>query len=360
MELLNRRNILPYLQKFIFPHLDFVTKGELQEFKETHGGLVSYVYRLVVDSKPFYLKQVIPGTIKLSKVLKFPEGIDYIFNDQRQIYEARALRIFEKAVGYGVAPHIYYHDVKNKVLVISELLTSKAKLFEDIIHKEINLKASKSLAEIIVKLVNNTYGKIKPIRSTSGDKKLKLIKLRLQCLDVYSKLDYRSKRLVKEAQAKLVQESMKVNKVLVHGDYHPRNILIEGSKVGTVDLEEAHLGDPAFDIGILLGSYLLRADYHKNIRKIAAKSVIEMFSLFMSKVKIPEDKRKLEDRIKKHAGGLMLCRIDGFPSKWTKWVKRETAKKSIRKHATQIILDKSNLLSKVVKKIYYGAGSNKN
>ena len=352
MKSLNKRNILSYLQKFIFPHLDFITKGKLQEFKEVHGGLISYVYRLVADGQPFYLKQAIPGGQKLAKTLKMPEDFYYIFNDERQNYEVKALRIFEKAVGCGIAPHVYYHDVKNKALVISELLSPKAKLFEDIIHKEINLKASKNLAEIAVKLVNNTYGKIKPIRSVFGDKKLKLIKLKYQCLDVCSKLDPGLKRLVKETQAKLVQESMRINKVLVHGDYHPRNILVEGSKVGTVDLEEAHLGDPAFDIGILLGSYLLRADYHKNIRKIAAKSVMEMIKIFMNKVKIPGNKKKLEDRIKKHTGGLMLCRIDGFPSKWTKWIRRESGKESIRKHAAKIILDKSNSFAGLVKEMY--------
>ncbi len=352
MEPLNKRTILSYLQKFIFPHLDFITKGKLQEFKEVHGGLVSCVYRLVVDDEPFYLKQAIPGTAKYLKIFKVSKEFNYIFNDERQTYEAKALRIFEKAVGYGIAPHIYYHDVKNKALILSEVLSPKAKLFEDIIHREINLKASKNLAEIVAELVNNTYGKIKPLRSASGDERIKLVKLRFQCLDVYSRLDSKSKRLVKETQTKLVQESMRVNKVLVHGDYHPRNILVEGSKVGTVDLEEAHLGDPAFDIGILLGSYLLRADYHKNIRKIAAKSIIEMMKIFMNKVKIAADKKKLEDRIKKHAGGLMLSRLDGFSSKWTNWIKQESGKESIRKHATQIILDQSYSLAELVKKIY--------
>ncbi|GAI39029.1 unnamed protein product, partial [marine sediment metagenome] len=101
--------------------------------------------------------------------------------------------------------------------------------------------------------------------STAGDEKIKSIKLKYQCLEVYSKLDSRSKKLVKEAQTRLIKESMEFNKVLVHGDYHPRNILVEGSKVGTCDLEEAHLGDPAFDIGILLGSYLLRIGYRRDI-----------------------------------------------------------------------------------------------
>lgn len=352
MERLNKKNILPYLEKNVYPHLNFITKGKLQYFKEVTGGLVSQVYRLVVDGTPFYLKQVIPGAQKYLRIIKAPKYFNYIFNDQRQIYEAKALRIFEEAVGYGIAPHIYCHDIPNKVLAISEVLSFEAKLFENIIHKEINLQASKNLAKIAARLVNNTYGKIKPLRSAIGDKRVKLAKLHFQCLYVYQKLDSINKKLVKNAQRELIKESMKINKVLVHGDYHPRNILVDGTKVGTVDLEEAHLGDPAFDIGILLGSYLLRADYHKNIHNQAIKSVEEIIKIYLKNLKIPENKKKLENRIKKHAGGLMLARIDGLSNKWTFWFKKESAKKSVRKHAAELILDDSTPLLKLINKIY--------
>ena len=353
MKPFTRKTILPYLRKNIFKHLNFVNKGELQDFKVASGGLVSQVYRLVVDDTPFYIKQVIPGGQKYLKVLKVPKDFDFIFNDNRQIYEAKALRIFEKAVGYGIAPHIYYQDVPNKILILSEVPGPEAKLFEDIIDKEINLQVSKKLAEIAAKLVNNTYSKVKPLRSLSGDRKVKFTKLKYQCLEVYSKLKPDIKKLFKDEQTKLVKESMKIDKVLVHGDYHPRNILIDGAKVGTVDLEEAHLGDPAFDIGILLGSYLLRAEYHRNIKKIAIEAVLKMTDIFMNKVKIPGDKHRLEERVKKHAAGLMLARIDGFSSGWTKWFKRESAKKSAREHVSMLVLDNRTSFRNLIKKLYY-------
>ena len=353
MQPFTKTTILPYLQKNVFKHLDFIKKGELNDFKIAASGLVSQVYRIVVDGTPFYIKQAIPGAQKYLKILKAPADFNFIFNDKRQLAEAKALRIFEQAVGCGIAPHIYYHDTKNMIMVISAVGGQKAKLFEDTISQEISLFASEKLAEIAAKLVNNTYGKIKPLRSISADKKIKYTKLKYQCLEVYNNLDHHLKNFVKKAQLKLVEESMKIDKVLVHGDYHPRNILVNNLRVATVDLEEAHLGDPAFDIGILLGSYLLRAEYHKKIRKKAIKSVLNMTKIFFDKVNIPEDKHKLEERIKKHAGGLMLCRIDGISSRWTQWIKRESAKKSIRTHASSLILDEKNSLYDLIKQIYY-------
>lgn len=352
MEILTEKNVSLYFKENVFPHLDFVERGKIKNFEEVGGGLVSRVFRLVIDGRPIFLKQALSGERKYYNFFKkVPKDLDFIFNENRQIYEAKALRIFEAAVGYGIAPHLYYHDVKNKILVLSEVCSSKARLFEDIIDKEINLEASKKLARIAAELVNNTYGKIKPIRPYQDDRKVKLTKLKYQCLEVYSKLESRLRKLVKKAQEDLVKESMKINKVLVHGDYHPRNILVEDGKVGTVDLEEAHLGDPAFDIGILIGSYLLRAVYHPKIRKKAKKAVIEMINIFLKKVKIPENKKNLEKRIKNHAGGLMLARIDGI-FRWTKWVKSEAAKKRIREKASSLILNFDTSLPKLIDRLF--------
>lgn len=351
MKALTKRSVLFYLRKYVFPHLNFITNGKLQDFKEVGGGLVSQVFRLVVDETPIFLKQTLVGEKKYYKVLKtVPKDFDFIFSNDRQIYEAKALRIFEKAVGYGFAPHVYYHDVPNKVLVLSEVCSPKAKLFEDVIHKEINLKASKTLAEVAAKLVNNTYGKIKPLRSKRGDQRIKFIKLRYQALEVYKNLPAGIKNEVRKAQEKLVEKSMKIDKVLVHGDYHPRNILVDGAKTGTVDLEEAHLGDPSFDFGILLAHYFLRGIYHKKIRTKALRAILEMYKIFMSKVKVLESKKNLADRVKGIIGGMMLGRMDGFSAEWTNWIKKESLKKKIREVAVQLILDRKTPFNKVVNK----------
>ncbi len=362
MKPLNKQNILSYLEKNIFSHLDFITQGQLQEFKKMKGGLVSRVFRLVVDKTPFYLKRVIKS-VQYEKFFPDQDNQDdfekkalnevrkWIFNNNRQIPESRALKILEKKVNHDITPHIYYHDTSNRVLILSEVCPD-GKLLENIIDKKINLEASKNLAKFAAKLVSNTYGKTNPLRSVKEDKKVKFIKLKYQCLEVYKNLDPKIRNRVKILQTKFVQESMKINKVLVHGEYHPRNILVNGAKIGTFDLEEAHLGDPAFDIGILLGSYLLRADYHKNIRPLVIKSVLEMINVYLNKINIPENRKDLENRIKHYIGGLMLGRIDGISSSWTVWFKKENAKRTVRQHATQIILDDKTPLYNLIQKIH--------
>lgn len=46
---------------------------------------------------------------------------------------------------------------------------------------------------------------------------------------------------------------------LVHGDLHDRNVLLDGERVTLLDLDMAHAGDPAGDVGNLAGHLVLRA-----------------------------------------------------------------------------------------------------
>src|SRR5207247_10275537 len=38
----------------------------------------------------------------------------------------------------------------------------------------------------------------------------------------------------------------------IHGDYHPRNIIVSPNLTTVIDFEEARMGDPAFDVGYFL------------------------------------------------------------------------------------------------------------
>jgi 5-methylthioribose kinase len=50
----------------------------------------------------------------------------------------------------------------------------------------------------------------------------------------------------------VVAEMAPRRRVLVHGDYSPKNILADGARIVVVDFEVAHWGDPAFDLAFCL------------------------------------------------------------------------------------------------------------
>jgi aminoglycoside phosphotransferase (APT) family kinase protein len=49
---------------------------------------------------------------------------------------------------------------------------------------------------------------------------------------------------------------------LVHGDFHPENILVRGRSVTVIDFEHCAVADPASDLGYLIGQIDVQADRH--------------------------------------------------------------------------------------------------
>jgi hypothetical protein len=146
-----------------------------------------------------------------------------------------------------------------------------------------------------------------------------------------------------------------MDSVLVHGDYHERNILVCGDRCGTYDLEESHWGDPIEDIGKLTASYILRIIYFNQIKHTAYEAAIKLLDSFFDTLKIPEPKHELESRMRIMTAGCMMMRVDGISSKWLPWVHDDAKKELVRQLAVslvledkripiQTILEKSNLL----------------
>ncbi len=65
-----------------------------------------------------------------------------------------------------------------------------------------------------------------------------------------SRIQSISEQLVRAQKA--LTPSRKRSKRLVHGDYHPRNIIVSQQLTTVIDFEEARMGDPAFDVGYFM------------------------------------------------------------------------------------------------------------
>lgn len=345
------RLLSQYFKNQIWPYLPLTSRYQTQKIKRVSSGTISEVFFVQINNHRFFVKHVIPGHLaKASKDM--PDEIKILHADDRQLYEVKALKMLENILGKGVVPHVYYHGTKNNILVISDVAGKNGQLLEKIIKKEINITVAKRLAKIAAQVSNGTYRKIKPLRSKTRDQKIKFLKLKYNCRDVYQKIDPRYKSEVKRKVNRFINESMKENIVLVNGDYRPRNIICRGNKLSFFDLEIAHLGDPALDIGTLVARYLLVAEYYKRVRYRAVKATIEILKTFLKDLNIPINKIDLENRIKKVIAGIMLMEIDSIGQTWTKWFKRESARKSVREHAVQLVLDEDLSITDLIKKIY--------
>lgn len=354
MIILNEQNIPDYIKKFVLGELDFVKNGNIGKIVSVSGGLVSVVFKVNIDGENIYLKQAIPERLdKLKETLKeLPDDIFILFNDNRQYAEVKALKIFEQAIQNGFTPHLYFHDTENNVMVLSEVC-SGGHLFVETMNEQIDPRIAEILGKNIALLDNYTYGKIQKLRDEKTEEKIRRIKYKYEVGTVWQGIEDETKR--KEAQNRaddFIKNSLNICKVLVHGDYCERNILICGDRCATVDFEEGHLGDPVEDIGKLSASYCLRIAYFGKVRRHALESIIKLLKTFFANLNIPESKVELEKRLKVMMAGVMLLSVDGLRNNWLSWVHEEAKRKLARELALDLILDDRKEIETIITDFY--------
>lgn len=93
---------------------------------------------------------------------------------------------------------------------------------------------------------------------------------------------------------------------LVHGDFSPKNMLVDGADVVLLDFEVAHWGDPRFDIGFLLAHLLLKR-MRRGADRAGFNALANAFLEAYGKRGLPV----LDDALVQIVGCLILARIDG-------------------------------------------------
>lgn len=144
---------------------------------------------------------------------------------------------------------------------------------------------------------------------------------------------------------------------LVHGDYSPKNILVNGDDIFILDFETAYFGHPAFDIAFFSNHFLLKSVKNKQWADQTLKMLSTMIKRYFCRVDFM-DARVLEYRAVQTLGFLFLARIDGKSP--AEYIQSDDDKKLIRETATQIINDDLNSFNDVLACLSEKIGSLKN
>jgi aminoglycoside phosphotransferase (APT) family kinase protein len=98
---------------------------------------------------------------------------------------------------------------------------------------------------------------------------------------------------------------------LVHGDFSPKNILIDGAQMVLLDHEVIHFGDPAFDAGFLLAHFLSKAHHIVSHRRELTEGIVVFSSSYSDTIRSCEWAAAAEARAVRHAVGCLLARAAG-------------------------------------------------
>ena len=119
-----------------------------------------------------------------------------------------------------------------------------------------------------------------------------------------------------EDEARLMLAPRGGRRVLAHGDYSPKNVIVSGAgaaaRVFLLDFEVAHLGNPVFDVAFMLNHFTLKAIHRPELAgqyNDAARSFWQSYAATAGD--IAGDRDALERDTVRQMGALLLARIDG-------------------------------------------------
>jgi aminoglycoside phosphotransferase (APT) family kinase protein len=108
----------------------------------------------------------------------------------------------------------------------------------------------------------------------------------------------------------LVETTRSTKRVLVHGDFSPKNLLIGPEGPVILDAECAWYGDPAFDLAFVLNHLLLKGAWRAEWRERYVDAYTALATAYLAHVSW-EPPAECEARTAALLPALMLARIDG-------------------------------------------------
>ncbi len=98
---------------------------------------------------------------------------------------------------------------------------------------------------------------------------------------------------------------------LVHGDYSPKNVLVQAGRLVVLDFEVVHWGDPAFDVGFGLTHLLSKAHHVCGRRADFARAASDFFHVYAQSLGDVPWASDIEPHAVRHALGCLLARSQG-------------------------------------------------
>lgn len=278
-------------------------------------GVLNYIFRVTCkDGQVFYLKQALKNARKKDKI-----GPDLAsVNPLRIKYEAEIIQKLSDLFSPEepvVFPQIIAYDEENNILV-SKDLQPEGFLQSDLENGVIDLKVAANLGLYLGRQHNLSFGRNNILRgSKDGDHQNWLLFLNMRTCGVIPKSN-----LTEEAIQEIngLYDHVRNNHaydVVINMDCCPKNVLcLSDKRVGIVDLELASgVGDPAYDLGFLIGHYFLFAVNGENVNKGFLHATERILESYLDQIEsLPAIKSAdFQKRLIKYVACTMIYRVAG-------------------------------------------------
>lgn len=300
------------LNKFLTTKL---SETDILEINEQKGGLFNKVYKITVNhSDTYYYKQYLDKEVStIFTPPKIPS------NKRAEL----AFIVHKKAEDFNIdintVPNIFFDKESNTLIIRG--IDNPIVMIDDISKNRVSL----SHAKLIAKTISRLHKELATDNYRNNDlflnEEFRDFKLKLQYYDLAEKFDKKIKDSIHELVEKYTRDRM----CALHGDLNSRNIIINGNnnqKIGIIDFEQSHVGNPIYDISYFLCEIFISCVYFDKISLLK-----DYFSNFLKEYSLNNPNYNLSTHIndfKQHLAVQILYRFYG-PSRdsWTFYVEDE-------------------------------------
>jgi len=295
------------------------TAGEEPRITSLKGGVSCEVLLVETSQDTFVIKQACPK-------LRVKE--DWFSDMSRITIEQACLRYYQRVVP-DLVPGFRFFDEENYLFGM-EAAPAGAVMWKSLLMKgsidfSIALRIASALAQV------HNAAAIDPEAWTTFASQKFFVELRI---DPYLRTTASRHPALKAQIDQEVQRLLENRQTLVHGDFSPKNILVDNERLFILDFEVAHIGDPSFDLGFLTNHFLLKAVKHKDWAPAYLALMTSSAHAYLREITFTKPARMESDTVRTLAL-LFLARVDGKSP--AEYITEETDKIIIRKLAYQIL-----------------------
>jgi len=323
------QNLAHYLEQ-----LGLSQAGDKLVVQELRGGVSNVVLLaewMDKSNRRFVVKQSL-GKLRVA---------DDWFSERERIFrEADSIAALEPVLGEGSLPRVVHVDLSNYAYVMTAASRGSISWKESLLQGQCDPGVARLVGSLLARMITGSR-KVPQFQVGFADR---TVFGQLRIHPYYQQAAARNPDVEKEI-CELIASTSEIQTALVHGDYSPKNILVDGTGIFLIDFEVVHWGDPAFDCAFLLNHLFLKSFHQPSFSKRYLELIWEFWRALCRELSRGEI-RELEPMTVRHLGALMLARIDGKSP--VEYLTDGEVKKRVRHAAKQILNQRPTTLSDAV------------
>jgi len=276
--------------------MGLVSADQPVELRPMSGGVSSDIWRVDAPPATFCVKRAL-ARLKVAADWRAPVGRN---RDEVAWFRA-ASAIVPRAV-----PSILGDDPEGGAFAMSFLAPDRHPVWKALLRDGVvEPDTARAVGDVLGRVHAATADRPDVARAFATDAKFHAIRL-----EPYLEATGRAHPDLARPLAALVDATASTRRVLVHGDFSPKNLLIGPQGPVVLDAECAWYGDPAFDLAFVLNHLLLKGVWRPALRDRYLDAYAALVDAYRAHVAW-EPWDEVERRTAALLPALLLARIDG-------------------------------------------------